>query len=164
MDIFVKNLNMRWIGSKRIKKKFIAKYAQWLQHQYEITIKNSSGRGRPRKLFCESSDKTKSRDKSVFLLITPADDEKRSYGSSGKRKAAEVVKLATTATPKSLKRMKGAFLSTSHNQLKPYTPEESLALMIDLNLSKEQYILECNAKRRGLKIIIIVVIKVYIKL
>lgn len=68
-----------------------------------------------------------------------ADHEKLSYATQkslhavGKRKAAKVIKLATTVSPKRLKRMKTALSSTSHNQLKPYTPEESLALMLDLN-------------------------------
>lgn len=146
IDIFLRNLKSRWISSRRVKDKIIKKNNQWLQCDLNVHLSPNNGsrkRGRPRKLFSEGSIKTKNRD--TFVANTVATTEscklvyalRRTLHSQGKRKAAEVVGLASSASPRSLKRMKDAF-SLPVEKFRPYSPEESLALMIDLNLSKEQ--------------------------
>lgn len=76
-----------------------------------------------------------------------------SLAKSGNRSAAEVVKLAINSSPKSLKRMKLAHDTSSSASLKPYNPEEALALIVDLGLTKENYItMRLGAKERGANI------------
>ncbi|CAH0556757.1 unnamed protein product [Brassicogethes aeneus] len=57
---------------------------------------------------------------------------------SGKRTAAQVMKLAIKSSPKGLKKMKVVNDAPSATVI-PYNPEEALGLMVDLGLTKEDY-------------------------
>lgn len=66
----------------------------------------------------------------------------------GKRTAAHVVKLTIQSSPKTLRKMK-AVNDTSSANVVAYTPEQALALIVGLELTKEDYIhMRIGAKER----------------
>lgn len=112
-------------------------------------------RGRPKKLFSELSEKTKSREVNDIVSQTPSSKlvvaVEKSLRTSGKRTVAEVIRMATESSPKTLKRMQQARDSTS--SYTAYTPEEGLAFIVDIDLGKEQYIhIQREAKKKGANI------------
>lgn len=64
-----------------------------------------------------------------------------SLRSSGKRHAAEIVKAATDTTPTRAAKIRKAYKTSLEKTTSVFTPEEALAMLIDLKLTKNQYIL-----------------------
>lgn len=154
---FVSKCIQKWKASHRNVKFFLQKNENWLKK--EIKFEKVIGeRGRPKKSFSVSSQKTKSRN--VMSLLTENTVEKLCFATekclvkNGKRSAAEVVKLAVGATPQELKNMKLAHaLQSPPTKICSYSAEEALGLMIDCDLGKEQYInIQRGAKKRGANI------------
>ena len=113
-------------------------------------------RGRPRKNFLESSQRTKRRSvKNVVLDKSPEElccATESSLIRSGRRTAGRVVKLALTTSPRRFKKMKLVHDNISSDVIK-YTPDEALAMIVDLGLGKEDYIhIQRGAKSRGANI------------
>ncbi|KAF2884548.1 hypothetical protein ILUMI_21625, partial [Ignelater luminosus] len=141
--------------------RFVQKNSEWLKTEINLshllnvsqpTPSLSQRRGRPRKLFWGSFERTKARD--VALLLSEVDHQKLAYATqkslskSGKRTAAEVVKLATNSSPRSLKKIKMA--PKMSPAITPYTPEEALALTIDSGLGKVNYLnIQSETKKKG---------------
>lgn len=148
---FVTTLHRKWIGAGRSLPRFKIKNSNWLDLNFNIfgEIENirvlqpstSSGRGRPKKLFSESSERSKKRKikhlapgsttpEMVFATHT------RMY-KAGKRTASKIIKKSTTSTPKTLHRVKTAY--ETEKKIEKYTAEESLAILIDNKMSVKQY-------------------------
>lgn len=111
--------------------------------------------GRPIKVFQESG--SRSRQKKVHdLLESRTLDElqlaaEMSFQSAGKSDAAKLVQQVTFS-PLRASRIRQAFALKRKNILNPYSPEEALALIVSLKLTKEQYKgLRKEAKIRCLK-------------
>jgi ribosomal protein S13 len=56
---------------------------------------------------------------------------------AGKRTASKIIKKSTTSTPKTLHRIKTAY--EIEKKIEKYAAEESLAILIDNNMSVKQY-------------------------
>lgn len=73
-----------------------------------------------------------------------------SLTKSGQKTAAQVVKLATQLSPSELKKMKDVHNITSSVNIKPYSPEEALGLIVDIGMTREDNItMRLRAKERG---------------
>lgn len=169
LKLFLSKLISKWKSSKQIYNKFVKKNSQWLNAELCLpitapadrqlpilqTATASELRGRPKKLFSDSSNRTKRRKVDSFIrnvspnkLIFAAEQGLRKHG---KRIAADVVHLAGSSSQKSLKKMKEA--PTTSSIITPYTPEEALALIIDSDLTKYDYInIQTGAKARNANI------------
>lgn len=103
-------------------------------------------RGRPKKLFQDSCDKTKKK-RVQHLLDSHSSQELAfvsclSLRSSGKRHASTVIGEVTETTPTRAYKFKKAykmFMQKSNNN-KMFIPEEALAILVDLNLTEQKYI------------------------
>jgi hypothetical protein len=101
--------------------------------------------GRPKKHFEESCDKTKK--KRVQHLLDSHSSQEQAFASrlslrsSGKRHASTVIGEVTETTPTRAYKFKKAYKIFTQNSSinKMFTPEEALAILVDLNLTKQQY-------------------------
>ncbi|KAG8184545.1 hypothetical protein JTE90_012634 [Oedothorax gibbosus] len=111
--------------------------------EVSLIIGNNLGKGRPKKLFSQSSDRTKQRE--IKQIVSEIDSDKLSYVTesslikSGERTVAKIVKFAVTTSPRSLKKMKELHQSpsTSAESIAANTPDEALSLIVDLSLGKD---------------------------
>lgn len=170
VKVFVSKMFTKWRECNYMYERFNKKHINWLDKNLKLpeiqppllplsvgTHSEQKMRGRPRKSFEESSHRSKQRH--VRAIVSELNSEKlclaaeTSLVKSGNRSAAEVVKLAINSSPKSLKRMKLAHDTSSSASIKPYNPEEALALIVDLGLTKEDYItMRLGAIERGANI------------
>ncbi|KAI4465067.1 aspartyl/lysyl-trna synthetase [Holotrichia oblita] len=167
LKVFVSKLLEKWKKSNWTMDRFMKSHSKWLMNDLVLpavgTINSNKDlqakktRGRPAKSFEESSLRTKRRvmkalvsESSPELLCSAA---RASLTKSGKRTAAKLVSLALTTSPRRYKRMKNIHDTPSYSALKPYSPEEALALIIDSSMGKEDYIhWQKGAKSRGANI------------
>lgn len=165
---FVSKMFRKWRECKYTYERFNNKNKEWLDENFKLletqlpVLPSSSveqkseqaNRGRTKKSFKESSECSKQRyvrtiisDHSTEKLYSAAET---SLVKSGKRTAAEIVKLAITSSPRSLKKMRLVHDAASSSCSRSYSPEEALALMVDLGLTKEGFIMmRLGAKERG---------------
>ncbi|KAJ4437537.1 hypothetical protein ANN_17682 [Periplaneta americana] len=168
VESYYNNFNTRLKKCHRMKERFETKYGDWLSKEFEIPCyqiscpqdeSNTSSSisvssfGRPRKLFSESSIKSKRR-KTEQLRKSGSTDElvfvtQVSLKSSGKTDAAKLIESAMS-TPTRATKILTSYKKTSPESVKKYTSNEALALIIDTKLSKHQYsILRLGAKCRN---------------
>ncbi|CAH0547004.1 unnamed protein product [Brassicogethes aeneus] len=115
--------------------------------------KSPVSRGRPSKSFEEKSQRSRQRDVQPIVLDYSTEQlclaAETSLVKSGQRNVAQVIKLATETSPRKLKKMKEVHDAPAPT-LRPYSPEEALGLIVDLGLTKEDYItIRLGAKERG---------------
>ena len=148
---FCSDLNKKWKACGRNSNRLSNKHTLWLGEKLKIetnkmTAKEettpTTSRGRPQKTFEDGSKKTKKR-KVQHLVKSHSPSELTfatclSLQASGRRDAATVVKEATETSPTRATKIKKAFWSAPEN-IKPFTPEEALGMIVDLKLSKYQY-------------------------
>lgn len=137
------------------------KYKDWLFGEIHFCCKSRSSvlntiRGRPKKIFEESSSRSKMRK--IRKIISDYSTEEITYAAQvslnkeGKRRDAFLIKRIASASPEKAKCIKKLFTSSL---IKPtgYTAEEALALMIKLDLTKEKYqIMRNSAKSKSYNI------------
>lgn len=155
---FVSLLFKKWKASKRTLNVFLKSESSWICKQFKMPIllpmveeeTEVSKRGRPEKSFKECGIKAKKRkiqglmDRSSEELSLATESKLR---EEGKRTKAEIVKKAINSSPRTLRALKTPTATTS---MIPYTPEEALALITELNLTKHQYKnLQKSAKHRN---------------
>lgn len=164
---FVSKLFSKWRSSNRTLPVFLKREATWLaqEHFYPQTEHANKRqteatptrvRGRPKKLFSTSAKRSQlakvvclSNNNSPEQLTRAA---QRSYRLVGKRMVADVIEKATKSSPRTLKKMK-AVSSHESKGYKSYAPEEALAMIIDLDIRKQQYIsLRKGALDRGVNL------------
>lgn len=166
VKLFVSKFIYKWKKSRKFDDRFLKQNAEWLKgllrlpHQTNVTLdqeKVTVKGGRPKTKFVESSERTKQREVRPLTSQIPPETlvyaAESSLVKSGQRNVAKIVKLAVSATPKQLKNMKDAYHSPSSSGLTAYSANEALVLIIDLGLSKEDYInIQRGAKIRGANI------------
>lgn len=147
-------MTLRWHKSHRNRNRFLKSNCQWLTgtitfpasiyHSLPSTSTDQppSVLGRPRKLFQDSSEKTKKRkltslvkSRSTVELAMAAEMKLR---KEGKRDSAAIVKELSAASPARGTRIKISRQLRRDNP-KTLSVDEALALMIDANLSTHQY-------------------------
>jgi hypothetical protein len=141
---FTINLSKKWKKNNRTLNKFFINNEKWLKTEFKLPERSflnyPSSRGRPTKSFTECSDRTKRR-KTKKILTNFTSPEIRfalrsNYYRSGKRSAAKLVK-EMSLTPTRSKKIRIAYVEEMKNKKpRPYTPDETLAFIIDNNLTK----------------------------
>lgn len=145
---FCAQIQIKWIGSRRILAKFLSKNEKWLDgrvmfgklpvHQQNLP---STSTGRPSKAFAKCSEQTKRRK--VQHLLTSSHEElvfasRMSLVMEGKRDAANITKLVTSSSPERATKVK-KIISSPYKLPVKMSGEKALALYIDNKFTKEQY-------------------------
>lgn len=122
---FVTTLYKKWSSAGRNLTTFKVKNRNWLELNFNIfgeikpIIQPSTNRGRPKKLFAESCERSKKRkEKNLAPGSTTLEMAYATYtriNKSGKRAAAKIIIDATTSIPKSLRRVKRAYKPEKKN-------------------------------------------------
>lgn len=145
---FTSSLSDKWSRSQRNVQKFNKKYEKWLDERVSFSedktpiVSNSKKPGRPCKSFEVSS--ARSKRKKVSNLIQTASTSELSLAiqiklrKSGHRGAASLINEVTSFPNRASKIKKT--IQTSQVKGDVFTPEEALALIIDLKLTKHAYI------------------------
>lgn len=141
---FVSLIFQKWVAQKRTLRVFLNSEESWLSKKFQMPIemeinKQKSQLGRPEKIFQESGLKSKKRK--IRELMNKSSEElfiatEAKLRQEGKRSMAEAVKKVVGSSPKTLKKLKVPQITKSAI---PYTPEEALALITELKLTKHQY-------------------------
>ena len=152
---FHKNFVIRWNKSNRSKNIFKYKYNNtWMQGKlyfakYDDVPKSDSDKskedskmpGRPTKLFCESSERSKRRKVSELGETTELHLLQKSYShalrTAAQTKQAKLIDFVSTASPEIIDRMIES-IEVPVNQSK-LTSEEGLAIFLDAKLTKHSY-------------------------
>lgn len=161
ISLFSTNILKRWRSSGRNKKSFLKKYAAWLTEDFIISKpKNLLQRyaETPRcfkalKPFVSITSRSKRRrTKHLVDKYTPEElafAAQSSFTKKGKRNISYAIKKATFSRPQEVKEMK----NLNKKEIHPYSPEEALALMVDVKLTKSQYLkLREGTKKRNCNI------------
>lgn len=155
---FVAKLFIKWRNSHYTYERFRNNNMKWLDEDLKLPeifeLEPLRLSGRPKKDFEESSLRTKQRQISELTSSISTDKlymaTESSLVKSGKRGVAKVVKLAIQSSPNRIKKMKTAHDTQSSGSIRAYSPEEALGLVVDLGLTKEDYItMRVGAKERG---------------
>lgn len=150
---FCTTLKAKWRKANRGRERFQRKNASWLASSFNIVLPemrsstpSMSTVGRPKKLFSELSERSKSRAVQSLKATTSKEEilhaTKSLLRDEGKRAAADVVKLATEYSPTRPIVMRKLFkesLSPSTKQVIPYSEDAALALFLNANLTKDAY-------------------------
>lgn len=157
VKVFVSKLFKKWRACNYMYDRFNTKHMLWIVDDLklpEVQLSQLSlsalkrleknSRGRPKKPFEESSQRSKQRQINSILSQHSSEQvclaAESSLVKSGRRTAAQVLKLAIDTTPNRLKKMKLVHDISSSITIRPYSPEEALGLIVDLGLTKEDYI------------------------
>ena len=137
------HLKQRWARANRWEKKFLEKNCEWLAGTICLSdpCRRPSPKGRPSLPFAEKSRRSK-------LRVT--EELREQQGSSellfaatsamhqeGRRTTAQLVEAVSSPGRGPL--LADKLAKAEAQQLRPYTPEEALATLVDLDLSKAQY-------------------------
>lgn len=145
---FTSSLYDKWSRSQRNVQKFYKKYEKWLDERLSFSevqtpiLSDSKKPGRPCKSFEVSC--ARSQRKKVTNLIETASTSELALATqiklrkSGQRSAASLIKEVTSFPNRASKLKKT--IQTSQVKQDIFTPEEALALIIDLKLTKHAYI------------------------
>lgn len=137
---FFKVYKKRMDDCKNSKQKFLKKYEDWLKLELSIEI-DKKVCGRPNKEYDDVNDKTKKkkRDEIINTYSTSLirDSFKSSLLKSHPKDAGRIVDALPTASPKRLKRMVESIPTPKSTT--DFTEEDSLALVLNLGLSRNKY-------------------------
>lgn len=147
----------RWKACYRIRDRFEKLNNDWLQKSFQppdIHLPNTSS-GRPKIPFSSVSEKTKRRR--TELLRKSIDVNELTYAAQvslkehGKEDEGKLLKEATTTTPTRAHKIRNAYKkSVTLKEIKPYSVDEALALVIDTKLTKSQYtLIRLQAKNKN---------------
>ncbi|CAG5010694.1 unnamed protein product [Parnassius apollo] len=99
--------------------------------------------GRPRKLFGDSSERTKRRKTEEIRSIVEEDvivhAAQIELRKSGKRNASYILKEITSTSPTRATKYKKAFSETRKDETCPLTPLQALAMFVEADLTSRQY-------------------------
>lgn len=144
------------------RKYFENKYKEWVEGSINVFPQPSTSdisdlkitnRGRPRKPIEECSDKIKNRklgelnkDVSTSMISKGLNNRYRTKYDVNK---ADIVNKVATASPDRVQRIKKS-IPTPENAPQKFTPNDALALYLEIGLSKEKYIiLRSSLKSKG---------------
>ena len=149
---FVMSATRRWNECHRNRRRFALKNKSWLNAKLAISSIESIAkplldikrRGRPPKTFAESAPKIKNRK--VQRLIHSHSTAELSLAvklrshKSGRRSDAAIIGEIIETSPTRESRIKKTHSAGQRTVSQSFSAEEAFALMIDLKLSKNQYI------------------------
>lgn len=149
MAEFCKKLKVRWTNCHYILPQFLNKNSQWLSARITFVEEKSDHQdrkniGRPKKLFDESSNRSRKRKLKPLLELHTNDEivlaAEMSLRSTGRRDAAQLVKQVASLSPERATKIKKAYQSPSSKMPIKMTNDEALAFFVDKKLTKDQYI------------------------
>lgn len=159
VSFFSMKICYRWKASGRNIKNFLKRNQEWLEknliHQNFCSAKKVSTStstktliGRPKKLFTTLSTRSKQRYVKTFISSHSTEEltfaAQMGFNKKGQRTTAHVIKKASTSSPRTLKLMKK---EPSLSNIRTYTANAALALILDCKLTKDQYIQLRNGAR-----------------
>ena len=131
IDNFIKIFDSKYSSARKSKVKFEEKYSEWLQSKIELLTCN---RGAPKKNRISESLSTRS-DKAMFQEILARGNQPK--------EAKIIADILPNASPLRLKRIvKSIPTPTSSSE---FSEEEAIALMFELGLSRNKYLILRNA-------------------
>ena len=150
VEVIKNKIKVFCANQKRNKEKFVLKCNDWLQEELwpvqnqdaglpECTPARSTVAQRMDFVRLSASAK-KNRTKMLVAGHSPeelAHATQTSFTKIGKRNMATVIKTATVLSPKSLRTIKRVKITPRN--IRPYTPDEALALITNSKLSVDQY-------------------------
>lgn len=160
IKVFSAVLTKKW-SAIRNKEKFVLKCNDWLQE--ELWLAQNQDAGQPdctpaRSAVTQKMDfvglSASAKKKRTRMLVAGHSPEELAYATQtsftkiGKRNMATVIKTVTVSSPKSLRTIKRRKVTPRF--IRPYTPDEALALITNSKLSVDQYKqIRRGAKERG---------------
>lgn len=165
---YCSDLKKKYVSCSRSSTQLYSRLPAWLNTELDFSEGRSqqptpddpiagSSRGRPPRGFEEISERSKTRR--VRHLVQQHSAKELSFAtrmslrSAGKRHAAAVVKEATETTPTRAAKMRKALRTSLSKRIETFSPEEALALIIDLKLSTHQYkLLRQRTKMKGINL------------
>lgn len=152
---FVKMFDVKWSSSKS-DLKFLSKYSDWLDNDIEFSVCTSSV-GAPHKSYEDLSIKTKRKRMSNNLSVMSTDEVSDTFKALLKQEkrptdAIRIADVLPKASPKRLKRIVESIPTPSSES--EFTDEEAIALMLQLGLSRDNYIILRKAlKEKGVNVL-----------
>ena len=142
IEKFVKSFDIKWKTVKFSATKFESKYCDWLDENIEFYV-STSAFGAPRKEYMELCPKSKKKRLSDSLATLSTEEVSDTFKAMLKqeKQPLEAVKIADilpNASPRRLKRIVKSIPTPSSNTA--FTEEEAIALMLQLGLSRDNYI------------------------
>lgn len=140
-DQFIINHNLRWNKkSKGRKQHFLNQYGDWLENTF--CLKHPSSSSKRLKPFDQCSERTKKRRMDEIRQSKNVEEIEGAYMDIIRKKNnadADIISSLNHASPESkeniLRVIRGELCTVTK-----YSPDEALALMVDLNLTTSQYI------------------------
>ncbi|KAK2578845.1 hypothetical protein KPH14_012200 [Odynerus spinipes] len=139
---FKSEMNRRWLKACRKEELFLKNNKFWLDRTFEIPLVTQSRSGRPRKLFEESSGRSKRRK--TEDIRTTIDEEviihaaKLKLQTSGKRYASQILNQITNS-PSRARKYKRAYSQVKQHKNVQLTPLQALAMFVEADLTRRQY-------------------------
>ena len=121
VQIFVRNLRLKWKTAGRQRARFLNSYNEWLSKSAIAVASNFSTAGRPNVSFGDASERTKKRKTSALMCVSPP----RLYFATSK-----------VLQRQGHSRQAKAIQNLSITDKKGYSAVKALALIIDNNFSK----------------------------
>lgn len=150
LRVLVCKIQKKWRESSRNLASFLNKNASWLENNVKFSNAVraalpsglSRNAGRPKKEFKNCHPKVKNRKVRHILKSSSQDELAKATATklyqSGKRNSAAIVMELASASPERGSKIKKARISSSNSPPK-LAPDQALALLIDANLSSNQY-------------------------
>lgn len=149
---FKSQLRQRWSKAHKKEDVFRKYNDSWLEGTIEIPAVAQNWPGRPRKLFGDSSERTKRRKTEEIrsnveedVIVHAAQIELR---KSGKRNASDILKEITSTSPTRATKYKRAFSETRKEETCPLTPLQALAMFVEADLTRRQYEIIRNTNKK----------------
>lgn len=143
----IPHFNDRWKKSQRKKERFLEKNAEWLNGEYSINVPISvkalsvSKRGRPLLSYENSAESSRKRKNTLLIQDTGLEHIQSAY-TQGLRSIGEVEEAKIINLIRSMSKSKKKDLLESleeHEDEKSLDEVEALSVLLDLDLTKNQY-------------------------
>lgn len=144
----------KWLQANRMTKRFVETHKQWLEGKLVFPYYDQEliKRGRPKKTFEESSERSKRR-KTMDLRQKFSEKElayatQMSLRASKQTDAALVVRDVAFSTPKRAQKYRKAFRKSNEFSDRQILPDAALSMMVEGKLTRHQYnVVRSNAKK-----------------
>lgn len=136
----------KWLLANSTENRFLLKNQEWLNEKIRLPVglPGSSKRGRPKKDFCELSDRSKRRQTKDLRVNVSVDKltyaTQMSHRATGNKNTAHVIKEITKSPTRATKYRKAATIGLQNmTTTKKHSPEEALTIFVEANLTMNQY-------------------------
>lgn len=139
---FRSEFKQRWSLAYNKEDRFLQQNAEWLVGIVRVPAFVSQIPGRPSKDFAESSERSKRRKTEDLRQQTSTEEltfaASMSHRAAGNPAAADLIKQVTE-TPTRASKIKKKLVMSEKSEIRKHTPTEALGILIDAELTKNQY-------------------------